>query len=95
MSVWDCTSVSADPAGSCSNCHLRTYTEPVITNTRHDIYSESIYHSSTWSLGQRRSQGIFMTIDIISVWNLLSNIITCDDRTGHSLAPSQIIQQIE
>jgi len=52
MYVWECTSVGEDPAGSCSNCRLRTYTKPVITNTRHDIYSESIYHSSTWALGQ-------------------------------------------
>jgi len=52
MYVWECTSVSEDPAGSSSNCRPRTYTEPVITNTRHGIYSESIYHSSTWALGQ-------------------------------------------
>ena len=47
---WECTSVSEDPASSCSNCRPGTYTEPVITNTRHDICSQSIYHSSTWAL---------------------------------------------
>jgi hypothetical protein len=50
MYVWECTSVSEDPAGSSWNCRPRTNTEPVITNTRHDIYCESIYHPGTWTL---------------------------------------------
>jgi len=30
-----------------------------------------------------------MTVNIISVWNLLSSIITRDDRSGLPLAPSK------
>jgi hypothetical protein len=86
--VWECTSVSEKLDGSCSNCHSRTYTGPVITNIRHDMYSGSIYHSRTWSPGQPQSHGISKGVNITSVWNLLSNVITSDDSQNRSFTGS-------
>jgi hypothetical protein len=45
----------------------------------------------TWTT---RPQGIPMTVNIISVWNLLSSIIARDDRSGLPLAPSKSKVQI-